>query len=117
MENMPNDKAPAAALRGETTSTKSDSAEVISEETDSAESVEEQHDPMEAVSTKADLVEAASARADSEKSVGQTAGFSEVAEKKQREPFARAATEDDDGYDPWSDRIVEEPFWEKDPWS
>lgn len=37
--------------------------------------------------------------------------------EKQHEPFARAATEDDDGYDPWSDRVVQEPFWEKDPWN
>ena len=39
------------------------------------------------------------------------------AHKKRHEPFARAANEDDDGYDPWSDRPVEDPFWEKDPWS
>lgn len=38
-------------------------------------------------------------------------------EKKQREPFARAANEDDDGYDPWSDRPSTNPFWEEDPWA
>lgn len=37
--------------------------------------------------------------------------------EKQREPFARAANEDDDGYDPWSDRIIQEPLWENDPWN
>ncbi len=35
---------------------------------------------------------------------------------KRHESFARAAGEDDDGYDPWSDRVIKEPFWEKDPW-
>lgn len=40
----------------------------------------------------------------------------DIQEKEQRESFARAATEDDDGYDPWSDRPVKDPFWEEDPW-
>ena len=31
-------------------------------------------------------------------------------------PFARAENEDDDGYDPWSDRREEPSFWEEDPW-
>ncbi|MBF0911688.1 MAG: hypothetical protein HXK61_02750 [Atopobiaceae bacterium] len=32
--------------------------------------------------------------------------------------FARAENEDDDGYDPYSDRRpVSEPLFEKDPWS
>ena len=31
--------------------------------------------------------------------------------------FARAENEDDDGYDPWSDRRPEpEPLFERDPW-
>lgn len=31
--------------------------------------------------------------------------------------FARAENEDDDGYDPWSDRPVErESLFEEDPW-
>lgn len=38
-------------------------------------------------------------------------------ENKRFEAYARAANEDDDGYDPWSDRRPEEPFWEADPWS
>ena len=32
--------------------------------------------------------------------------------------FERAENEDDDGYDPWSDRRpVSEPLFERDPWS
>lgn len=31
-------------------------------------------------------------------------------------PFARAEGEDDDGYDPWSDRREEPALWEEDPW-
>ena len=31
-------------------------------------------------------------------------------------PYARAANEDDDGYDPWSDRQEEAPLFEPDPW-
>ena len=30
--------------------------------------------------------------------------------------FARAENEDDDGYDPWSDRVEETPLFEEDPW-
>lgn len=34
-----------------------------------------------------------------------------------RDPFLRAATEDDDGYDPFSDRPpAPEPTFEEDPW-
>ncbi|MBE6463735.1 MAG: hypothetical protein E7003_00115 [Eggerthellaceae bacterium] len=29
----------------------------------------------------------------------------------------RAACEDDDGYDPYSDRIETEPLFERDPWN
>ena len=32
------------------------------------------------------------------------------------DPFLRAANEDDDGYDPYSDRIVRESPYEEDPW-
>ena len=28
----------------------------------------------------------------------------------------RAENEDDDGYDPYSDRVEAQPFFEKDPW-
>lgn len=33
-----------------------------------------------------------------------------------RDPFLRAANEDDDGYDPYSDRVVRESPYEEDPW-
>lgn len=34
-----------------------------------------------------------------------------------RNPYLRAANEDDDGYDPYSDRRPEpEPLFERDPW-
>ncbi|WP_449237017.1 homoserine O-acetyltransferase MetA [Berryella wangjianweii] len=34
----------------------------------------------------------------------------------ERSPYLRAATEDDDGYDPYSDRRDEPPLFEADPW-
>ena len=35
----------------------------------------------------------------------------------QSDPFIRAENEDDDGYDPYSDRLPEpEPLFERDPW-
>lgn len=35
-----------------------------------------------------------------------------------KSPFLRAENEDDDGYDPFSDRPPErEPLFERDPWS
>lgn len=35
-----------------------------------------------------------------------------------QDPFIRAENEDDDGYDPYSDRRPEpEPLFERDPWS
>lgn len=37
-------------------------------------------------------------------------------EPTRHEPFTRTANEDDDGYDPWSDRPSSNPFWEEDPW-
>ena len=37
---------------------------------------------------------------------------------KPRDPFIRAENEDDDGYDPYSDRRPErEPLFEPDPWN
>ena len=33
-----------------------------------------------------------------------------------QDEYKRPANEDDDGYDPYSDRPVEEPQYEKDPW-
>lgn len=36
---------------------------------------------------------------------------------KPRDPFIRAENEDDDGYDPYSDRRPDpEPLFERDPW-
>lgn len=32
------------------------------------------------------------------------------------DPFLRAPNEDDDGYDPYSDRIEQASPWEEDPW-
>lgn len=33
------------------------------------------------------------------------------------DPFARPENEDDDGYDPWSDRAPRpDPLFERDPW-
>lgn len=32
------------------------------------------------------------------------------------DPFLRAPNEDDDGYDPYSDRIEQTSPWEEDPW-
>lgn len=37
--------------------------------------------------------------------------------KVQADPFRRAENEDDDGYDPYSDRVETTPLFEKDPWS
>lgn len=37
---------------------------------------------------------------------------------KSASPFVRAANEDDDGYDPYSDRPArKEPLFERDPWA
>ena len=37
---------------------------------------------------------------------------------KPADPFRRAANEDDDGYDPYSDRPADPaPLFERDPWS
>ncbi len=45
-----------------------------------------------------------------------TAGARKVSAKP-RDPYLRAENEDDDGYDPYSDRRPEpEPLFERDPW-
>ncbi len=37
---------------------------------------------------------------------------------EQDAPFLRAENEDDDGYDPYSDRLpAREPLFEEDPWA
>lgn len=52
---------------------------------------------------------------------GQVAAHKDADSKKAQvvDPeFARAENEDDDGYDPYSDRRpVSEPLFERDPWS
>ena len=52
---------------------------------------------------------------------GQVAAHKDADSKKTQvvDPeFARAENEDDDGYDPYSDRRpVSEPLFERDPWS
>ena len=40
------------------------------------------------------------------------------AKERERSAYLRAENEDDDGYDPYSDRPAEhEPLFERDPWS
>lgn len=34
----------------------------------------------------------------------------------ERDEYRRPANEDDDGYDPYSDRPADEPEYEEDPW-
>ena len=47
----------------------------------------------------------------------QRADTPEADEPRVAPEFARAENEDDDGYDPWSDRRPEpEPLFERDPW-
>ncbi len=42
----------------------------------------------------------------------------EQKQTQQDDEFVRAENEDDDGYDPYSDRPAErEPLFEEDPWS
>lgn len=36
---------------------------------------------------------------------------------KAPDPFRRPANEDDDGYDPYSDRPADNPLFERDPWN
>lgn len=52
----------------------------------------------------------------SDKDNKKTAAEAKVA-LKPKDPFIRAENEDDDGYDPYSDRRPEcEPLFERDPW-
>ena len=49
---------------------------------------------------------------------GTRAESGETARERVESSFARAENEDDDGYDPWSDRPpTPEPLFERDPWS
>lgn len=59
-----------------------------------------------------------------EASAGEPAAQSPERPKRRAQPatsrvdaFVRAEGEDDDGYDPYSDRPYREPLWERDPWS
>ena len=38
-------------------------------------------------------------------------------EHRYDQEFLRAANEDDDGYDPYSDRVERTPLFERDPWN
>lgn len=45
------------------------------------------------------------------------AGVDAASKNSEEDPaFFRAANEDDDGYDPYSDRQEKVPFFEEDPW-
>lgn len=56
------------------------------------------------------------ARMASDKDIKKTASETKVT-LKPKDPFIRAENEDDDGYDPYSDRRPErEPLFERDPW-
>lgn len=47
----------------------------------------------------------------------QAAPAREEGDEKPTDPYIRAENEDDDGYDPYSDRRPErEPLFEADPW-
>ena len=63
----------------------------------------------------------AAAREDAATATPQVATHKDADSKKAQvvDPeFARAENEDDDGYDPYSDRRpVSEPLFERDPWS
>ena len=63
----------------------------------------------------------AAAREDATTATPQVAARKDADSKKAQvvDPeFARAENEDDDGYDPYSDRRpVSEPLFERDPWS
>mgnify|MGYP000995517949 CR=1 FL=1 len=65
--------------------------------------------------------EKAKARKDVDSKKAQVAAHKDADSKKAQvvDPeFARAENEDDDGYDPYSDRRpVSEPLFERDPWS
>lgn len=52
------------------------------------------------------------------KDSGNEAGGQAALRMSVRDPYLRAANEDDDGYDPYSDRpAAPEPLFERDPWS
>ena len=49
---------------------------------------------------------------------GKPAAPTSASKPKPASPFVRAENEDDDGYDPYSDRPArKEPLFERDPWA
>lgn len=51
-------------------------------------------------------------------SIAPTSDPKDRAEDEEKREFVRAENEDDDGYDPYSDRRpVREPLFEPDPWA
>lgn len=49
---------------------------------------------------------------------GKPAAPTSASKPRSASPFVRAANEDDDGYDPYSDRPArKEPLFERDPWA
>ena len=54
----------------------------------------------------------------SQSAANRTPRASAAPEALEEDPaFFRAANEDDDGYDPYSDRQEKAPFFEEDPWN
>ena len=73
--------------------------------------------PQVAAAAKAVTQVAAAAKAATHKDAAHKDADSKKAQVVDPE-FARAENEDDDGYDPYSDRRpVSEPLFERDPWS
>lgn len=59
-----------------------------------------------------------STRADKEAALRKARLKKAQAERTTASPYLRAENEDDDGYDPYSDRpAAPEPLFERDPWS
>ncbi|NBI31676.1 hypothetical protein [Enterorhabdus sp. P55] len=58
------------------------------------------------------------ARKQAARAAAERAGGSGTAEAPTPpDPFRRPANEDDDGYDPYSDRPADNPLFERDPWN
>lgn len=63
-------------------------------------------------------VSGAVAEGDAGSASGLAAGAASTTKAKPADPFIRAENEDDDGYDPYSDRRPNpEPLFERDPWA
>lgn len=58
------------------------------------------------------------AEGDASGASGLAPGAASTTKAKPEDPFIRAENEDDDGYDPYSDRRpAPEPLFERDPWA